>query len=75
MSMSEKIFANNSMTIWRQDGRYYIEYDSGDQLSTVRRDEITAEEAVKAQQSPKDAYAVILAAQKRTDAKKAGGPL
>ena len=51
--------------IIKRYGKIIIRYDSGQSSSKIVESEITSEEAEKASLSEKDAYEVILSAQKR----------
>ena len=63
--MSEPIFSDYGVEIFSRDGRFFIRYDAGEIAVQMREDEITAEEASKAQKSEKDAYEVLLACERR----------
>jgi hypothetical protein len=63
--MEKQIFADWGIEIIERDGRIFARYDSGEIVVQFREDEITAEEALKAQKSEQDAYEVLLACQKR----------
>lgn len=63
--MSDPIFSGFGVEIFSRDGRFFIRYDAGEIAVQMREDEITAEEASKAQKSEKDAYEVLLACERR----------
>lgn len=48
-----------------RNNKLYIQYDNGQSASWIVENEITAEEAAKAILSEKDAYEVIIKAEKR----------
>lgn len=64
--MNDVIFSNYGVEIIKREGRFLIRYDAGEIVVEVREDEITEEEAAKAQKSEKDAYEVLLACQQRS---------
>lgn len=63
--MSERIFSDFGIEIFKRGERYFVRYDAGEIVVQLREDEITAEEAAKAQESEKSAYEVLLACQRR----------
>lgn len=63
--MNEKIFSGFGVEIFQRDGRFFIQYDAGEIAVQMCEQEVTEEEAVKAQKSEKDAYEVILASKHR----------
>lgn len=63
--MDEKIFAGYGVEIFLRQGKYFIRYDAGEIAIKMREDEITHDEAIKAQKSEKDAYEVLLACEQR----------
>lgn len=58
--MEKKVFSGYGVDILFRDGKYFIRYDAGGIAVKMREDEISHEEAVKAQQSERDAYEIIL---------------
>lgn len=56
--------------IVEQDSKLFIQYDNGRAASWIVESEITSIEAKKAMLSGKDAYEVILEAQKRGEPKR-----
>lgn len=64
--MNDVIFSNYGVEIIKREGRFLIRYDAGEIVVEVREDEITEEEAAKAQKSEEDAYEVLLACQRRS---------
>jgi hypothetical protein len=64
--MSDKlVFAGFGIEVLERDGHFFIRYDSGEIAVNMREDEVSAEEAAKAQLSEQDAYEVLLACQRR----------
>jgi len=63
--MAETLFSGFGVEIIRRDGRLYARYDGGYHVCQMREDEITEEEAARAQRSEKDAYEVLLACERR----------
>ena len=58
-----KIFSNYGCEIHERDGRFFIQYESGESAgSSLLESEISHEEMEKAKLSETDAYEVILAA-------------
>lgn len=64
--MSDEIFSGFGIEIFKRDGRYFIRYDAGEIAVQIREEEITEEEAAKAQKSEGGAYEVLLACQRRS---------
>ena len=66
-----KIFSDYGCEIYERDGRFFIQYDSGESAgSSLLENEISIEEMEKAKLSETDAYEVILTAEKRSGSKK-----
>lgn len=63
--MNETIFSDFGIEIFKRGERYFIRYDAGEIAMQFREDEITEEEAVKAQECEESAYKVLLACQQR----------
>lgn len=63
--MDEQIFTNFGLGIFKRNGKYIVKYDSGEIVSQMLEDEITEEEAQKAQKSERDAYEVLLVCERR----------
>lgn len=64
--MNDTIFSGFGIEVFKRDGRYFIRYDAGEIAVQFREDEITEEEAAKAQKSEESAYEVLLACQRRS---------
>ena len=64
--MNDTIFSGFGIEIFKRDRRYFIRYDAGEIVVQLREDEITEEEAAKAQKSEENAYEVLLACQQRS---------
>lgn len=64
--MNDTIFSGFGIEIFKRDGRHFIRYDAGEIAVQFREDEITEEEATKAQTSEESAYEVLLACQRRS---------
>jgi hypothetical protein len=64
--MNGTIFSGFGIEVFKRDGRYFIRYDAGEIAVQFREEEITEEEAAKAQKSEEDAYEVLLACQRRS---------
>jgi hypothetical protein len=66
-----RVFSDYGCTIYKRDGRYFIQYDSGESSGGLLiENEITIVEVDKARISEKDAYEVILAAENRASPRK-----
>lgn len=64
MDLVEKIFFSGfGVDIFRRSGKYFIQADAGEIVIQMQEDEITEEEALKAQKSERDAYEVLLASE------------
>jgi hypothetical protein len=63
--MNDVIFSDFGIEIIKRDERFFIRYDAGEIVVQLREDEISADEAAKAQRSEEDAYEVLLACQQR----------
>lgn len=64
--MSEKlVFTGFGIEVIEREGHFFIRYDSGEIAVNLREDEVSEEEAVRAQRSERDAYEVLLACQRR----------
>lgn len=63
--MDEIVFTGFFVEIIRRAGKLFIRYDSGEIVSKILEDEITEEEAIKAQKSERDAYEVLLECERR----------
>lgn len=57
--MEEIIFSDYGCDIFRQDGKYYLRHDVGHFNVKMRDDEISEEEAIKAQKSKQDLIDLI----------------
>ena len=68
--MDKQVFSGFGIEIVDRGGRFFVKFDGGGIAIQMREDEITAEEASKAQCSEKDAYEVLLAVQRRQSHKK-----
>ena len=64
--MNKIIFEGFGITIVEDAGRYFITFDDGELVAHMTTVEVSAEEAVQAQQSEKAAYQVLLRGQQRT---------
>lgn len=62
--MKNIVFSDFGCTILRRNDRYFIRYDSGGIVSWLLENEITSDDVKKARLSEKDAYEVILKAEK-----------
>lgn len=58
--MDESVFSGYGIEILKRGGRYFVRYDAGEIVIQPREDEITEEQALRAQRSEEDAYEVIL---------------
>lgn len=63
--MKEVIFSKYGIDILKDDGNFYIKYDSGELTSKERESEISSQEAEKAMRGAEEAYEVIIASQNR----------
>jgi hypothetical protein len=68
------VFSDFGCTIVRRDDRYFIRYDSGGIVSWLLENEINAEDVEKARKSEKDAYEVILTAQRNKEPRRVTDP-
>jgi hypothetical protein len=66
--MSEVIFQDFGAEIIKRDGRYFIRYDGGGVVMQMKELPISESDARRAQLSEKDAYQVILAAERTQSA-------
>lgn len=64
--MDNVVFSDFGVEIIERDGRFFVRYDSGEIAAQFREDEISRDEAVKAQRSEEDAYEVLLGCQQRS---------
>ncbi len=64
--MSKIIFEGFGITITQNADRVFITFDDGELVAHMTTVEVTAEEAVQAQQSEQAAYHVLLRSQQRT---------
>jgi len=64
--MENKIFSDFGIEIFMRDNRYFIRYDAGEVAVQMREEEVTEEDAFKAQKSEQGAYEVLLACQQRS---------
>lgn len=62
--MDSIVFSGFGCTILCRDGRYFIRYDSGGIASWLLENEIPTTDVEKAMKSEKDAYEVILSAER-----------
>lgn len=62
--MDSIVFSGFGCTILCRDGRYFIRYDSGGIASWLLENEISTADVEKAMKSEKDAYEVILSAER-----------
>lgn len=53
----EQIYSNFGITIIKQDEKYYMQYDSGEMVSTIKKVELSEKEA-KELQEQKDGNAI-----------------
>lgn len=63
--MGKAIFSGFGMFITKEDGKYFINYDTGGIANKDVKYEISEEEVHKAQKSGEDAYDVMLLTQVR----------
>ena len=63
--MKEVIISKYGIDIIKDDGNFYIKYDSGELASKERESEISSQEAEKAMRGAEEAYEVIIASQNR----------
>lgn len=63
--MDSTIFSDFGIEIFKREERYFIRYDAGEIVVQIREEEITEEEATKAQKSEESAYEVLLACQRK----------
>ena len=63
--MNDTIFSGFGIEIFKRDGRHFIRYDAGEIVVQFREEEITEDEAIKAQKSEKDAYEMLLLRERR----------
>ena len=63
--MEEIIFEGFGCQIFNRQNKFFIRYDGGEIAVKMTENEITEEESKRAMLSEKDAYEVILQAQKR----------
>lgn len=61
--MEKVIFSGHGIDVIIRNGTYFIRYDAGEIVVQKKEEEITFEQAVKAQRSERDAYEVILRCQ------------
>nr|EKV9911432.1 hypothetical protein [Pluralibacter gergoviae] len=54
--MKEVIFSKYGIDILKDDGNFYIKYDSGELASKERESEISSQEAEKAMRGAEEAY-------------------
>lgn len=59
------IFSGFGVTVIARDGRRFVRYDAGELPVEWREEEISDDEAARIRKSEKDAYAVLLACQRR----------
>ena len=69
--MIQEVFKGFGIEILRREGKPYLRYDSGHFVTQMKEDEVSEDEAAKAQLSEADAYQVLLAVQAREP--KSGG--
>ena len=55
-----KIFEDFGIQIFSENGKYFIEFDSGELVSKMVEIEVSKEDAEKAQESEQSAYEVII---------------
>jgi hypothetical protein len=68
--MEKTLFDDFGCVIVERDGAFFIRYDSGESAgSRLMESPVSADEVEKARRSERDAYAVIIAAQARGQAK------
>ena len=64
--MEKRIFEGFGCTIIERDGKFFVRYDSGESSgSRTVENRITSDECTKAMKSERDAYEVILTADRR----------
>jgi hypothetical protein len=64
-SMNELVYSGNGVEIFRHGAKLYVRYDEGHFVPEMREGEITAQEALRAQESEQGAYEVLVAVQNR----------
>lgn len=64
-NMDKVIFENFGIVVIERNGKFYVQYDSGESASRMIEKEITEAEAEKAMKSERDAYEMLLAREKR----------
>jgi len=64
--MSEQtVFVGFGIEVVQREGRFFIRYDAGEIVVDMRENEVSSEEAARAQRSEQDAYEVLLECQRR----------
>jgi hypothetical protein len=63
--MKRQLFKFNDLEIWDEDGNYYAVYDAGSHQVTMRKDQITEEEAKLASSGEEGATKMLFALQAR----------
>jgi hypothetical protein len=64
-SMRRKLFQFNDLEIWQEDDRYFAIYDAGSHQVTLRKDEISKDEANLACRGNESATEMLFTLQKR----------
>ena len=62
-----EVFSGNGIQILQRASKYFIRYDAGHFATQMREDEISPQEAERAQISEEDAYQVLLVVQQRSE--------
>ena len=66
-----EIFSGFGCTVLERNGRFYIQYDSGESSgASLMENEIVSDEVEKARKSEQDTYEVVLAARSRSNPRK-----
>lgn len=66
--MKTKIYDDHGIEIFKEDERFFIQYDAGAHVVANRLDEISKADAKLAMRGPQDAYHVLISLQKRLEA-------
>lgn len=57
----QKILENEGIELYKDGGKYYLRYDSGELMIKMKNIEISAQEAKNVVNDPDSAYKIILA--------------
>jgi uncharacterized protein YccT (UPF0319 family) len=63
--MRKNIFNENDVTIFMQDGKFFIRYDVGSHQIVIREDEISEKEAMQVIENSNKVIEVLFSLQKR----------